>query len=104
MSDLTILISNHWQVLEQIALLQRDISINRWDAGAVVMVNNGTLDIRGLGEVTKPAQASGILFAAFKSLPPASQADMLSELSALMQRSALIEAEAQHIKSFRAAE
>lgn len=95
------LISNFWQVLKQMHMLKRDIEANRWDAGIVVMVNNGTLDIRGLGEVINPAQASGILFAAFKSLPPASQADMLKELSALMERSATIEAEAQHIKTIQ---
>lgn len=94
-SDLPVLISTYYQVVEQIQLLVRDIERNKWDAGMVVMVNNGTLDMRGLGEVKSTVQAKAILFAAFQSLPPATQAEMLSELTAMFKRSHQIESEAE---------
>lgn len=81
-------------MLEQFALLTRDVEQRRWDAGVTIMVNNGQLDIRGMGTIADPAQASAILFMALKQLPPVSHSIMLEKLSEIMARSEQIEKEA----------
>lgn len=93
-SDAPILISRYDQVLEQIQLLVKEIEEFKMDSGVVVMMRNGLADIRGLGETHSATAASAILFMAYKSLPPATQSDMLYELGQLVERSKAIEIEA----------
>ena len=90
----TYLISNYDQVLEQLNMLARDIENTKMDAGVVVMMRNGTVDIRGLGEVRSTAAAAAVLFTAYKSMPAASQDDMLQAITQLADRSKLIDVEA----------
>lgn len=95
MSDeLPVLISVYDQGLEQIGKLIGDIEANKWDAGVTVFVNNGTVDIRGIGVVESTTAAAAVLFMAFKSLPPAKQSDMAAELARLMERSKAVAKEA----------
>jgi hypothetical protein len=93
-SDLPVLISKFDVMLEQIQKLIKDIETNKWDSGVAVIVNNGSLDIRGLGECFTPAAAAALLFAGIKSLPPCTQSDMMKELMTMMERSTIIAKEA----------
>lgn len=91
--ELPILISESHQVIEQIFLLIKDIEAKKWDAGVVVMVNNGSVDIRGLGVADSEAAAVALLFMGIKAFPPMKQEAMLAELKRLMDRSLVVEAE-----------
>jgi hypothetical protein len=92
--DLPVLESKFDQVLEQFVLLTRDIERGKWDAGVTIMVNNGKVDVRGLGTTSSPVDAAALLFMAIKTLPPFSQAEMLAALIPIMERSERIEIEA----------
>lgn len=90
-------ISEFSAVLEQVHKLIADIEKNRWDGGVVVMINNGAVDVRGLGVVDSTTAASAMLFAAIKALPPVSQEAFLKALLPLMERSERVEKEAREI-------
>lgn len=89
-----ILISKFDQVLEQLHLLFCDIEEFKMDAGVVVMIRNGEVDVRGLGEVDSLTAASALLSVALRTMPLAKAADMMLSIVPLMERSKLIEAEA----------
>lgn len=88
------LISVHDQVIEQLHKLIHAIEDNRWDAGVVVMADNGRVDIRGLGVADTPVKATALLFMAITSLPKQLQSDMMTALGELMKRSQVIAEEA----------
>jgi hypothetical protein len=93
--ELPILISVFDQAIEQILLLIKDIEAHRWDAGVTVMVNNGALDIRGIGVASNsPATAVALLYMALRSMPQVDQRQVMLALDEVMKRSETIEAEA----------
>lgn len=92
--ELPILESRFDQVLEQIHLLVKDIETKRMDAGVVVMVDDGKVDVRGLGEACTPAAAFAILFMAMRSMPPQTQQQIVEQLGTIMPRSERIAKEA----------
>lgn len=91
--ELPELISKHYQVLEQFKLLTRDIERGKWDAGVTIMVNNGQVDVRGLGVVDTIPAVLGLILTAIQSLPQAGKDEIMAALDAIMQRSKVIETE-----------
>jgi len=84
---LPILESKFDQVLEQLRILERDVESKRLDAGVVVMVDEGRVDVRGLGETTTLSSAFAILYMAMRSMPPLTQQQIADELNVTMMRS-----------------
>jgi hypothetical protein len=95
MSSLPELESKFDQVLEQLLVLMREVEHGRWDAGVVVMVKDGQLDIRGMGTTDTEAAAFAILFMAAKTLPPVDMKQLQVEAQRIMERSQRIEMESQ---------
>ena len=91
--ELPELISRHYQVLEQFTLLTRDIERGKWDAGVTIMVNDGQVDVRGLGVVDTIPAVLGLILMATKSLPATGTTEIMAALDAIMQRSKVIETE-----------
>jgi hypothetical protein len=81
-------------VLEQIMRLIHDVEMHKWDAGVVIMVNNGQLDVRGLGDTTTTGAAFALMYMALKTIPAINQEQMMAELERIMTRSERIEKEA----------
>lgn len=94
LSNLPELISKYDQVIEQVLILVKDIEAGKMDAGVCVMAKDGRVDVRGLGVVEKPAQAVALLFMAIKSFDSMSQAEIMAELQAIMERSEVVAQEA----------
>jgi hypothetical protein len=91
--NLPVLESKFNQVLEQLLLLIRDIEKGKWDAGVVVMVKDGQLDVRGMGTTDTPAAAFSILYMAARTLPSLDMNGLQSEVEGIMERSKKIEVE-----------
>jgi hypothetical protein len=81
------LVSRFDDVLGQLHFLMRDVEKYRWDAGLVIMVNNGQLDVRGLGLAEKPEHAAAILVLALRSLPAFDQGLLPETLKNLLTHS-----------------